>query len=371
MIRKAELGRTLRWTAAGLIFCLVPGCRDGAADGAAKREMPPVVVQTSVVEAKEIPRTISAVGDLESPQNTQLAAEVSGRIVSLDVSEGEEVEAGHVLARLDDQQARAAVSVAEARFRNAQATIRRLKTLGVEQLIAQQELDDAQAELDGARGELEQARTSLDKTIIRAPFSGVLGLRQVSLGAFVDAGEPIVRVTQTQPLHLHFGLPQQAFSELHLGQKVRGVVGHCGTRFGGQVSAIDPYVDPATRTVPVQATVPNIERNLLPGMATTIKVELESIPNALTVPESAVVRQGTARFVYTVDEDRTVVRRDVTLGEYLRGEVQVTSGLTEGATVVAAGHQKLRPGAKVETSPFTPTENPNLQLGSLDARCDF
>jgi membrane fusion protein (multidrug efflux system) len=371
MIRKAELGRTLRWTAAGLIFCLVPGCRNGAADGAAKREMPPVVVQTTVVEAKEIPRTIAAVGGLESPQSTQLAAEVSGRIVYLDISEGQEVEAGHELARLDEQQARASVSVAEARFRNAQATVRRLKTLGGAKLIAQQELDDAQAELDAAQGELEQARVALDKTTIRAPFSGVLGLRQVSLGAFVDAGDPIVRVTQIDPLHLRFSLPQQAFGELHLGQKVRGVVGHCGTRFGGQVSAVDPYVDPATRTLQVQAQVPNGGRKLLPGMATTLKVELESVPNALTVPESAIVRQGTARFVYTVDEDRTVARHDVTLGEYLLGEVQVTSGLPQGATVVAAGHQKLRPGAKVETSPFTPTENPNLQLGSLDARCDF
>lgn len=354
-----------------MLLGLVSACHNGEADGAAKREMPRVVVQAAVVEAKDIARTVSAVGSLESPQNTQLSADVSGRVVFLDIPEGKEVEEGHVLARLDEQQARAAVSVAEARFRNAQATLRRLQTLRGKKLIAEQEMDDAAAQLDAAQGELDQARTALDKTAIRAPFAGVLGLRQVSLGAFIDAGDPIVRLTQTNPLYLNFSLPQQAVGELYLEQKIRGVVGHCGTRFTGRVRVIDPYVDPATRTVQVQALVPNDDRKLLPGMATAIKVELATIRDALTVPEGAVVLQGTARFVYTVEEDESVERQDVTLGEYLSGEVQITRGLEQGATVVAAGHQKLRPGAKVEVKPYEPIENTNLQLGSAETRCDF
>jgi membrane fusion protein (multidrug efflux system) len=354
-----------------MLLGLGSACHNGEADGAAKRDMPRVVVQATVVDEKDIPRTVSAVGSLESPQNTQLSADVSGRVVFLDIPEGREVEEGHVLARLDEQQAHAAVSVAQARFRNAQATLRRLETLRGKQLIAEQELDDAAAELDAARGELDQARTALDKTAIRAPFSGVLGLRQVSLGAFVDAGDPIVRLTQTNPLYLNFSLPQQIVSELYLEQMIRGVVGHCGTRFTGRVRVIDPYVDPTTRTVQVQALVPNDDRKLLPGMATAIKLELETIRGAFTVPEAAVVLQGTARYVYTVEDDESVERRDVTLGEYLAGEVQVTDGLTRGATVVVAGHQRLRPGAKVEVKPYEPIENANLQLGSAETRCDF
>jgi membrane fusion protein (multidrug efflux system) len=354
-----------------MLLGLLAACHNGEADGAAKREAPRVAVQTALVEAKEVRRTISAVGGLESPQNTQLSAEVSGRVVFLDIPEGKEVEEGHVLARLDEQLPSAAVSVAEARFRNAQSTLRRLKTLRGKNLIAEQEADDAEAELDAARGELDQARTVLGKMAIRAPFTGVLGLRQVSLGAFVDAGDPIVRLTQTNPLYLNFSVPQQAFSELHLGQQIRGVVGHCGARFSGEVRVIDPYVDPATRTVRVQALVPNDDRKLLPGMATTLKVELESIRDALTVPEPAIVLQGTARFVYTVEDDDSVARHDVTLGEYLAGEVQVTDGLTQGAIVVATGHQRLRPGAKVDAKPYEPTDNANLLLGSAETRCDF
>jgi membrane fusion protein (multidrug efflux system) len=329
-------------------------------------------VQTVTVTPTQIPRTLSAVGSLESPQSTELAAERAGKLVFLDVPEGQEVKAGHVLARLDYEQAQATVDIARARFKNAQETLARLKTLSA-RATSQQALDDAQAELEAAEGQLEDAKVALSKTTITAPFAGVLSLRQVSLGAYLDAGDPLVRLTQIRPLHLLFSLPQRFVSQLKLGQTVRGAASNCEEKFTAQVSAIDPFLDPATRSVRIQAIVPNESGRLLPGMATAVRLEIENIPDALLIPQEAVIRQGTKRLVYTVEPDGYVQSKEVILGLFFVEQVQVEDGLEAGAVVVAVGHQKLRPGAKVDPKPYEPINNPNLDLGlsSATVPCEF
>jgi membrane fusion protein (multidrug efflux system) len=232
-------------------------------------------------------------------------------------------------------------------------------------------VDDAAAALEQAEGELEEAHTRLRKTAIRAPFAGILGLKQVSLGAVVDPGDPIVRLTQTHPLDLVFSLAQRHVAEVGVGQRVRGVVGGCGERFDGEVTVVEPHVDPATRMVRLQARVPNGNGRLLPGMAARVKVEVATVPDALLVPQEAILRQGSKRLVYVVGEDGAVERSEVALGEYFADEVEITAGLAPGATVVAAGHQKLRPGARVKVEAYEPIENPNLELGSEGVTCEF
>jgi membrane fusion protein (multidrug efflux system) len=301
-------------------------------------------------------------GSLQSPQSTQLAAERAGRLVFLDVPEGQEVKAGHVLARIDYEQAQAAVRVARARYQHAKETLARLQALPA-RATSQQALDDARAELEAATGQLEDAQVALRKTTITAPFTGVLSLRQVSLGAYLDAGDPIVRITQVRPLHLVFSLPQRYIPQVKLGQTVRGAVSNCEERFTARVSAIDPFIDPDTRSVKIQAIVPNEAGRLLPGMAADVRLEVEHIPDALLIPQEAVIRQGTKRLVYTVDPDGYVQSKEVILGLFFVKQVQVESGVHAGELVVAAGHQKLRPGAKVEPRPYEPVDNPNVDLG--------
>lgn len=336
-------------------------CRP-ATDTQGEGARPPIPVQTVEVTPTPIPRTLPAMGSLESPQSTQLAAERSGRLVFLDVPEGREVKAGHVLARIDYEQAQAVVHVARARYHNAKETLARLQTLPA-RATSQQALDDARAELEAAEGQLEDAQVALRKTTITAPFTGVLSLRQVSLGAYLDAGDPVVRITQVRPLHLIFSLPQRYIPQVKLGQTVRGAVGNCEERFTAHVSAIDPFIDPDTRSVKVQAVVPNESGRLLPGMAADVRLEVEQIPDALLIPQEAVIRQGTKRLVYTVEPDGHVQSKEVILGLFFVKQVHVESGLHAGEVVVAAGHQKLRPGAKVDPRPYEPTDNPNVDLG--------
>ena len=343
---------------------------------------PPTLVQTITLEATLMPRTISAVGGLESPHTTQVTADRGGKVVFLDIPEGQEVRKGHVLARIDADEAQAAVDVMRARYQNAWATLERLKKLPAK-ARSQQALDDAQAAVRATKGTLDEAKTILRKMTMRAPFTGRLGLRQVSLGAYLEPGDAVVRITQMRPLHLVFSLPQHHVSDLENGQTIQGVAGNCASRFTATVSVIDPFLDPETRSVTVQAIVPNKDGSLLPGMATALRLEIADIPDALSVPLEAIIRQGTRRLVYTVQngsagqngQDRNVVTtQHVRLGQFALQHVEILSGLKPGDTVVVAGHQKLRPGAVVQPTPYKPVANPNLELGAssaLLAACDF
>ena len=343
---------------------------------------PPIPVQTITLEATSMPRTISAVGGLESPHTTQVTADRGGKVVFLDIPEGQEVQKGHVLARIDPDEAQAAVDVARARYQNAQATLERLKKLPAK-ARSQQALDDAQAAVRAIKGELDQATTILRKMTMSAPFTGRLGLRQVSLGAYLEPGDAVVRITQMRPLHLVFSLPQHHVSELENGQTIQGVAGNCASRFTATVSVIDPFLDSETRSVTVQAIVPNEDGSLLPGMATALRLEVADIPDALSVPLEAIIRQGTRRLVYTVQNGsagqnrqggNVVAMQHVRLGQFALQHVEILSGLKPGDIVVVAGHQKLRPGAMVQPTPYEPVANPNLELGAssaLLATCDF
>jgi len=352
-------------------LALVSACEttSGAPTPAAR---PPTPVQTITLEPTEISSTLSAVGSLASPQTTELSTEIGGKIVSLNIPEGKQVQQGHVLARIDYEQAQATVVIAQARYTNAQKTLERLKKLSA-RARSQQALDDARAELESANGQLADAKSVLRKTTLAAPFSGVLGLKLVSLGAYLDPGTPIVRLTQVKPLHLIFTLPQRYVLQLKTGQTIRAAVGDCAETFSAAISVIDPYIDPATRSVQIQALVPNTQGTLLPGMAATVRVELKNIPEALLVPEEAIIRRGTKRLVYTVGPEQTVDLAEVRLGQFFKNRVQIEQGVSPGDSIVVAGHQKLGPGAKVAPQPYEAVANPNLALGAntTSMECEF
>ena len=356
-----------------VVGCLLFAACQETVEPSSSPAPPPISVQTLTLEARHLPRTISAVGGLESPQTTQVTADRSGKIVFLDIPEGQEVRQGHVLARIDAAEAQAAVDVAQARYQNAQATLERLTTLPPK-ARSQQALDNAQAAVRTTGGELDEATTILRKMTIRAPFTGRLGLRQVSLGAYLEPGDAVVRITQVHPLHLVFSLPQHAVPDLKTGQRIRGVAGQCTSRFTATLSVIDPFLDPNTRSVTVQAVVPNEERTLLPGMAAALRLEVANLSDAISIPLEAIIRQGTKRLVYTLQEENLVTSRQVQLGQFALQQVEVLSGLKPGDTIIVAGHQKLRPGARVRPSPYEPVENTNLALGASSAlltTCDF
>jgi membrane fusion protein (multidrug efflux system) len=280
------------------------------------------------------------------------------------------VKQGHLLARLDDAEARANLSVARARLTAARARLVRLRSLRDSQVSSEQALDDAVAEFDGARGTVEESETRLSKTEIRAPFAGILGLRQVNPGQYLDRGDSVVEVTQVVPLELVFALPQRYAFEIEVGQLALGTVGECGQRFEARVDAIDPRVDPGTRAVRLQAAVPNQDGTLLPGMAVRVRLLVGAIPDAVVIPQEAIIRQGTKHLVYVLDDQDLAQQREVTLGTFFVDGVQLRSGVEPADRVVVAGHQKLRPGAPTRPQPYQPTENPNLELGWVGPGAD-
>ncbi len=346
---------------APLLLLLLVAC--GESPDATPEGPPPAAVQVLTAEAQVLPRTLSAVGSLESPRMTAVAAEIAGTVVALEVPEGTRVEAGHVLAHLDDAEARAALSVASARLENARARLARQAPLYAQGVASEQALVDAQSEVRAAEGSYQEARTRLDKHTIRTPFAGVLGLRQVNVGQYVPAGQPIVELTLAGALELRFYLPQKDLPSLAPGQTVLGVVGRCEARFEGKVIAVDPRVDPATRMVGLQAMVTGEPGELHPGMAVRVRLLVGEVQGAIQLPQEAIVRQGTKYVVYTVDDQGHAQPHEVALGEFFVDGVHVTSGVAAGDRVVVAGQQKLQPGSAIDAKPYQATHNPNVQTG--------
>jgi membrane fusion protein (multidrug efflux system) len=355
-----KVSLTLSIAAVALLIALGPGCSKPA-DGTATSAAPAITVETVTVAPRALDRTLESVGELRSPQSAKITAEVAGKIAALDIPEGREVEAGHLLVKIDDAQARAEVAVGRARARNTREILARMEALRGAAITSDQEVDNARAAREASAGELETAETRLEKMEIRAPFRGILGLREVSLGAFVEPGDPIVQLTQTRPLELVFGLPERYAADVAVGQTVAGLVATC-KRFEARVTAIDPGIDPQTRTVRIKAEVANDDGTLLPGMSAVTQLTVGRVEEALTIPQAAVIRRGTQRLVYVV-ADETVEEREVSLGVLHQDWVQTTAGLAEGDLVVVTGHQKLAPGTRVAAHAYAPIENPNLALG--------
>jgi len=343
---------------------LAIGCTAACGDAQSTGDgPPPTPIRIVTASARAIPSTIDTVGTLASPEPTVVAAEVPGAVTYVDIAEGQRVESGHVLARIDDAELRARVAESRARFRQAKDRLRRVRSLREQGVASDEALDDALAGHDAAQAALEAAETRLYKSQIRAPFDGVLGLRQASIGQYLEVGDPLVRLTQVDPLELVFAVPQRHATRVAVGQPVYGVIGRCEGRFESVVSAIAPRLDVATRMLRLEAKLPNPDGVFAPGMAVRVRLVVDEIPAAIVVPQEAIVLQGTKHLVYVVNGDNTAHQREVALGEYFSDGVHVVRGVADGDVVVVAGHQKLWPGAVTQPEPWRDTQNPLLELG--------
>jgi membrane fusion protein (multidrug efflux system) len=354
--------------AAVLTACDRGGESAGAtgAPGGGPPKMPPVPVDVATAERGPIPITILAVGSFQSPETTTVAADVAGLIVYLDAPEGRVVGQGHVLARLDPSASAATLQVAEARKRNADAELARVKPLFEDGVVPRSSYDDAVAEVEVAAGQLAEASTRLGKNEVKAPFAGVLSLKSAQMGQYVSSGDAIVQITKVNPLELVFTVPEADAVKVRPGQTINGRVGRCGEAFTGRVQALDPSVDAATRTLEVQGVVQNEDGRFRPGMSARVRVVVGSLGDAIVVPRPALINQGTRYLLYLVDAAGKVSEREVTPGQFLLDTVEIKKGLEGGEQVIVAGHQKARPGAQVQTTPWEPVDNPLLTLGDRE-----
>ena len=323
-------------------------------------DMHPSEVETIKISPSQKIKTIESVGELISPQTTEVNSENQGKIVYLNIPEGKEVSLGHVLARVDDSTTLADIKVAKAKLHNARENFKRMQALKNEGAVSQQVLDNATEQLQTAEGESERAESLQKKTSIVAPYTGLLSLRKVSLGAFIDSGDPVVRISQINPLHLLFKLPEQYVSQIKINQDVKFMLSNSTKEYLAKISIIDPYIDPDTRSVQIKAIVSNAKRELLPGRFANITLEVLSIPNAILIPQEALIQEGSKKQVALVDEENVVSFKEVVISEWDKDSILISDGLMEGDVIITSGHQKVHPGSKVIPKEFNSIHNPNL-----------
>jgi membrane fusion protein (multidrug efflux system) len=321
-----------------------PGSTPAGAQGAPAKGVPVEVVK---IAPKDLTDQLEAVGTLRSNESVVLRPEIAGRVTRILFSEGQPVAAGAPLIDLDASTYEAELAVARSDLKLAQADAERARTLFNQRAGTARAQDEAMARLSSTQAAVALAEAQLAKTHIVAPFGGILGLRQVSVGDVVQPGQTLVNLEAIDPLKLDFSVPEMMLSRLGVGQPVGVTVDALpGRSFTGQVYAINPLVDERGRSVALRATVPNPDGLLKPGLFARVKLTTDIRGAAIIVPEQAIVPRNGALFVFKVTGD-SVSMVEVTLGERLVGEVEVLSGVAAGDTIVTAGQQRLRDKAKI------------------------
>jgi membrane fusion protein (multidrug efflux system) len=346
MIRTSLRTRALAGAALAIVLVL-SGCTKGGPKGGGF-SMPPMPAETSVVLRERVFDRFEAVGSIEAGEAITVVSEIDAAVVSLPFHEGQPVARGTVLARLDDSQLKAEVDRAAATRDQAKSTYDRVKEVVDQKAGSMQDLDDAGAALKVADANLGLARTRLSKTRIVAPFSGVVGSKKVSPGAYLRVGTTITDLAQIAELKVIFSAPERYLGTLKRGSEVTvSTPAFPNTVLTGRIDVVDPVLDPGTRSAQVIARVRNPRGEFRPGMSANVSAVLSERMNALTIPNEAVFAEGNQTFVYVVGKDSTVARTPIQLGTRLAEVVEVVSGLEPGARIVVAGHQKLFDKARV------------------------
>lgn len=315
-----------------------------AATNAAQLALP---VKAGVVETGKVAEELSAVGTLLANESVMIRPERDGRIAAIHFNEGELVRKGAKLVSLDSSEIEAQLAAVEAEVSLNRNRLRRAEELQAKNFISAQALDEARENLNQSLARQAEIRARLEKTVITAPFEGVAGLRQVSPGAYVRAGQDIARLEGIGTLKLDFRVPEVFLGRLKRGQEVQVRVDAFPEEvFRGEIYAIEPAVDEQTRTVLLRARVPNPGVRLKPGMFARVTLVLGVRENALLIPEQAVVPRGRDNFVFRIVDGKAVLTR-IELGLRRTGDVEVTAGLSRGDTIVLDGQLKLQDGAAV------------------------
>ncbi len=352
MVRSAVTARFGRGTLSASLLLLVAlaGCGKGGAGGPGGMGFrpPPMPVETAPVVQGRVADRFEAVGTIEASEAITVVSEIDGVVVRLPFQEGSRIQSGGLIAQLDDAQLRAEVSRTEALREQSQSTFSRVKAVVDQGAGAPQDLDDAAASLKVADANLALAKSKLSKTRITAPFSGNLGARRVSPGAFIRAGQTITDLAKLDELRVNFSAPERYLGLLHRGAEVTiSTTAYAGYELRGRIDVVDPVLDPGTRSARIVARLRNPGGKFRPGMSANVSAVLSQRQNALTIPSEAIFAEGDQSFAYVVKTDSTVTRSALTLGTRLADAVEVVKGLEPGMTVVRTGHQKLFEGAKV------------------------
>ncbi len=306
-----------------------------------------VQVETARVAIAPLQDDVSAVGTLRSNESVVVRPEISGRIEELDFREGAPVRKGQVIVRLDDAVPAAEVAQARANLALAESSHNRTQQLQKQNYVSATASDQALNGLRVAQANVQLAEAKLAKTRIVAPFAGIIGIRRVSIGDYIKEGQDLVTLEDVSSLKVDFRLPEQLLATLRAGQSVEIASDALpGKRYAGSIEAIDPLIDQNGRAVVLRARLKNADGQLRPGMFVRTRIILEERPNALVVPEEALVPVGADQYVFRV-VDGKAQRVKVATGLRRDGRVEIVEGLARDDVVVTAGQLKVRDGSAV------------------------
>ncbi len=330
---------------------------------------PAPVVSTITAHFEEWQPQIQAVGGFHPVRGADLSVEVPGIVAEVNFDSGGDVPLGARLIRLRDNDDVAKLHTLEASRDLWEANFARDKAQLERQLISQAQFDITASNLKSLQAQIAEQQAVVNKKTLRAPFAGHLGIRNVNVGQFIQPGTVVATLQALDPIFLDFTLPQQVLNDIKVGQPVSVKVDtYPSEMFGGEITTIDPKVDPATRNVSVRATLPNPERKLLPGMFANVTIATGAVQRHITLPQTTITFNPYGNVVYLVAEQRskdgttslTAQQTFVTTGERRGDQIAILSGLNEGDQIVSAGQMQLQNGATIAiNNAIQPSNEPN------------
>lgn len=345
---------------------------NGQAAGAPKG---PQATQVTVadVATNDFADSIEALGTTRANETVQLTAQISDKVQEIRFTDGQVVRQGDVLLVLDNAEELADLDAAKAMAAERKSAFERAEDLNKRKIIAEETFETRRAEYQQAEAEVRSLQSRIDNTIITAPFDGILGLRNVSLGALVQPGTVITTIDDLSVIKVDFEVPALYLQDLKAGLKVNGTVeGLPGRTFAGEVATVNTQVDPVTRAVRIRAIIPNPDLLLRPGLLMNVTLDLRA-RQSLTVPEAALIQLRDQTFVFVAEETeegKTLARRvEIKRGMRRLGEVEVLGGLQEGQRVIVTGFMRLVDGDAVviNEKAITTTAEPSAPQSDMGA----
>lgn len=338
--------------AAGIVIFLVykkiagnksagePGAAAAAAKGAGSRTL---LADAWIVKTSQLDQAIEASGTLQSNEEVEVKPEINGRIIHLYFKEGTSVKKGDLLVKLYDEDLKAQLLKLKIQQQLSKTTLERQENLLKINGISQQDVDVTRNQVSAYGADMDYTLTQLQKTELRAPFSGKLGLRNVSEGAIVSSATVITTLQQIDPLKMDFSVAEKYRNAIKNGDQVNFYVAGDNKEYKGSIYAIDPKIDLTTRTVKLRAIVPNNNGILFPGSFAKVKIVLNNMPEAMMIPSQAVI-PGTRDKKVIIADKGTAKFVTVETGQRTESSVQITTGLQPGDTVITTGILQLKPG---------------------------
>lgn len=316
--------------------------------------MPPPQVVVAEARTERVVETLSRVANIQANEMVAISSETDGVVQEMPFEEGQKVEKGQLLVRLDETKLAATLAQAEANFKLSEANFARAKQLSEDQLISQQEFEQNAATFQANQANLDFTKRQLKDARILAPFEGVVSSRQVSPGQIITKNTIITWLIDYDPVKVEFHVPEKFLGQVKEKQQIEVTVeAFPNEKFRGEVFFVSPYVDPTNRTAQVKAQIPNPDHRLKPGMFASLQLALVVREKATVIPEAAITQilTNAQAMVITVDGTGTAQLRKIVTGVRLVGAVEVTEGLQPGEKVIVEGLQKVVPGAPVRIAP--------------------